>query len=450
VTITDSHGVHTTIEKQGDKWTLTQPLSAPAAEWAAEGLVTSLSQLESEGQPASDPGDFSSGLAQPQFTVDVQRDDGKQFHVAVGNRTPMGDLMYLKVDDGSISLVSSSFADMLKQATLDMRDKRLAPIQPADVQQFRVTYGDYTLSAQRVDGKWQILQPKQWAGDDQRISTLLTHISELEATEFLPDNSDELKFGRFDKPTIQIWVSTDAPATQPATTSPSTQPSGETVTIGGADSLLKQNYFVQTSTGLSGKVSSNVIDYLEPSAESLRDLDLFSIAEADVKGIIITKETFPDPPTTQQVLPGQKYPPQTSEQTIILRPEAMAKPAGPIGPGTTTAPATQLAASQPADQPEWQIPGDPKPIDPSKVHNLLAQFNPFRGLGYEYSAPTNPPGLRYVIQFVTRSGTVTPPKELIIVREQGSSNAHAFYNGMIQSVSTDVLDALDTDFHLVE
>ncbi len=54
-------------------------------------------------------------------------------------------------------------------------------------------------------------EPAEMPGDSEAISSLITTITGTEASEFLkPDSVKILAFARFDHPTAQIWLSTQA------------------------------------------------------------------------------------------------------------------------------------------------------------------------------------------------------------------------------------------------
>lgn len=443
VTIITSDGNRTTIVKSGDNWNLTEPLAAPAVQWSAQGLVSALSELGSLGRPDTDPGP-DSGLSKPQYQVEFTTTDGRSYQVAIGNKTTVGDLQYVQINNGEINLISTTFQDVLKSATNDLRDKHLIPINLQDIQQFRIIKGDQTISMARIGGKWRVLQPVQIPGDEELTGNVLKNLTALQATEFLPSDSSELAYARFDKPNAQVWFSTNAPTTQPASTLPSTSgsiPAGEyTLTVGSPDSLLKDRYYVQTSAGETGKLDGNDMSYFMVTPDEVRDRNIFSLIPANVTQISILKETYPTLPPGQKSAPGALFVPLSSQHTVLQRRPQTPAQLGPKLSGATTQPATQ-----PTDLGSvWQIADDPKPVDDSKVDALLAAFKSLRATTYDSAPPAGSPSVRYVIRFTLASGS---PVDLTIVKTPDSSNPVGFFNGLVFELSSDLLDTLDADLH---
>src|SRR5579862_9489123 len=52
--ISNSAGERTTLQKTVSKWSLTSPVNAPAVEWSVTPLLTTISDLRSQGRPSAD------------------------------------------------------------------------------------------------------------------------------------------------------------------------------------------------------------------------------------------------------------------------------------------------------------------------------------------------------------------------------------------------------------
>ncbi|MGA3066429.1 MAG: DUF4340 domain-containing protein [Tepidisphaeraceae bacterium] len=427
INITDSNGLQTTVRKDGDHWLMTAPVAAPAFYDAAEGLAAALTTLRSSGRPDSDPGS-ASGLDKPQYTVEVGTYDGKSSTLYVGQKTGAGDLLYARVDGGDINLIDGQTAATLKLTEDALRDKHLLRFQRDDIQQFEITRGADRLLLERIGGQWQILEPVKLPADLGQVRGTLDGITQILATEFLKPDSDELPYARFDHPTATVWVTTRPPSTQP-TTEPSELPSDLTLTVGAPDSLAKDHYFARTGDGTLAKIAGSDLDHLiDLQPWQLRDLTLVSVAPEDVREIIITRSSY-------------LVAPAGSTENV---------PTGPISESVTDLRRTPPQALGPATQPaagaaQWHFVSEPKSVvDPDKVQELLADFQPLKAESYFATPPQVSTERKYTLVLKTASGEVhlevrIPPGD----NEQGVGT----YNGLPFRVSRQFQDALTVDFH---
>ncbi len=114
LTIADAAGNRTTIVKDGSAWKMTEPVAAGAQEYTARDLISSLTDLRSQGKPDSDPGS-ASGLEKPRYTISLTGDDGKTSVIKLGEKTGVGDVMYAQVEgSGDIYLVPSTLEKSLR------------------------------------------------------------------------------------------------------------------------------------------------------------------------------------------------------------------------------------------------------------------------------------------------------------------------------------------------
>jgi hypothetical protein len=441
-TITDSDGNHTTLEKSGAAWRMTEPVSAAAVDWQTQDLIRNLCDLRSQGRPASAPSD--AGLDKPKYSIALSTSDGKTVRLDIGNRNFTGDLMFARVDDGEVNLIDSSLAKTLKTAADDLRDKHLLTANSLNVQQVRIITATQRLVLNKAGSKWKIQEPVEMPGDSEAVSSLISTIIGTEASEFVKPDSDDLAFARFDHPTMQVWLSAEAPSSQP-TTAPS---GGQTLTIGAPDSLTKDHYFVRTGDGLVAKIAASSLDNLKKIPLDLRDKDVVTILPEDVNAISLVKETY-SAPTTQSSSVAK---PQTQTVALARRPKESPQPLGPAlppnlkaGARPTAAPPATAPATQPA-QSLWIFAAPhqtAQPVDDSKVDALLEKFNTLRADKYLEKNPNSPPQQRYLVSLETKMQRY----QVEFVRPSNGQSAYGIYDDLKFEIPTALLDALDADFH---
>jgi hypothetical protein len=454
VTITDADGNHTTLEKTGATWRLTEPVSAPAVDWQTQDLIRTLCDLRSQGRPESAPSD--AGLDKPKFIVSLSTDAGKAVRIDIGNKNFTGDLMFARVEDGEINLIDAGLAKTLKTAASDLRDKHLLTASSTEVQQIRIITPNQNLVLGKTGSNWKITEPREMPGDSEAISSLITAITGTEASEFLKPDSEDLAFARFDHPVAQIWLSTQPPSTVP-TTEPTTFPSGgQMLTIGAPDSLTKDHYFAKTSDGLIAKIAASSLDNFKKSPLDLRDKDVVSIPPPEVNAISLVKETWPAAATQNATV--QRAP----EIALVRRPPAPPKPMGPAlpttlksgarpttGPATTgpatTGPATPAVPKTEPAESLWMFPDvsqNKSQVDDSKVDALLEKLDPLRADKYVQKAPDSAKQTRYILTLQTKSQRY----HVEFVRPSNGQSAYGTYDNLTFEIPTTMLDALDSDF----
>jgi hypothetical protein len=397
------------------------------------------------GRPSSDPGS-DAGLSTPRYRITIETNDNKTIALNIGSKTGLGDQMYAQVDGSDINLIDSSIEKSLKTAADDVRDKHLLTIKQPDVKQFRITQDKQTIAGELANGKWKITEPSQMPGDSGQISSFLNTVIGIEATKFLKSDDAEAAFAGLDHPAATVWLSTDAPSTQPSTGSPI---GGVTLTVGAPDSLVKDNYYVQATDGPIAKITSASLTSLKHTPLDLRDRDVVNVPAGDVIQIKRVKETFA-PPTTQTstapsaIAAAAAKPIFTQMYTLVKRPPPPPAPLGPAMP-TTQASATTQPATQPIHQDSpWRFAEKTdSQTDDSKVQALLAKFSPLHADSY-HQVPLDPPLQKWTVELTTPSATY---KIVFQKTTTSATSAVGIYNDLTFDVPTTLLDALDVDFN---
>jgi hypothetical protein len=441
ISITDVDGNRVAVKQDGAVWKMTDPIDATAVDWQTQDLIRTICDLRSEGKPDSAPSD--TGLDKPQYTVDLTTTDDKTTRLVIGNKTGVGDVMYAQVDNGDINLIDSSLAKTLKTAGDDLRDKHLLTTGTTDVKQVEIVTPGQILLMAKFGDKWKVTSPQEMPGDSDQISSLISTITGTEATEFVKNDSDDLPFAGFDHPAMTVWISTDAPSTQPSEAS--SQPSGGiTLTVGAPDSLTKDHYFAKTSDGLIAKIATSSLDGLRKTPLDVRDRDVLNVTAADVQTISLLKETYP-PPTTEPSKSGAATQPSSKKFVALARrPKEGPKPLGP------SLPSTKPAATQPTTEPAQSVwmftepAGSAAQTDDSKVDALLGKLSPLHADKFLDKTPTTAFDTRFLLTLQTKSdGTI----EVEIVKPVNGGTPYGVFNGLTFELPTTVTDALDVDFH---
>src|SRR3954470_22127566 len=129
ITIKSESGDRTTVQKQGGKWQVTQPVAAAADEGELSGLASNLGSLEIQRVVDEQASDFKQYGLDP-ARVDVAfKQGGQERHLLIGQKTPSGTDIYARVPDKPRVFLVSSFLDTtFNRSTFDLRDKTVLKI----------------------------------------------------------------------------------------------------------------------------------------------------------------------------------------------------------------------------------------------------------------------------------------------------------------------------------
>ncbi len=373
------------LSKIGAKWDLIQPVAWPADSFDARSLVESFANLRTHGKVDLKAENLSAtGLNKPRYLVEMTDKDGKTIKLTIGNRTELGNNLYVSTDDGkSGELVSAgTLGDKLDKGTDkladSLRDKQIVRVTSSDVKQIKVTRpGQPPLVLNKVADDWKMVSPQVEDAESTEVSDLLSTITNLRADQFVDQSSPEVSRARFDTPRVTVWLNTAAPTTQPAT-GPSVALAGVTITIGEPTNVEMDKAYVKVSDPAiiaQASLTQSALDKIaKASPLSLRDRRVVNIDPAKVSEVSLRIDR---PATTQ---PTTKPAEQVDFQ-ITRRKEKLIL--GPVFPG---APATREAA--PATEPAVPstLPATSPATRPSAGSGRIRALSPFLALAGEISA----------------------------------------------------------------
>src|SRR5687768_200123 len=174
--------VELTKSADGGEWNLVQPVATRADSMEASGLVSGVLNLKPRGSVELDKANkASTGLDNPRYHIELTGKDGKTHTLAVGNRSPLGNDLYVSVggDDDTARLVpGGSLAEKLSEGTeklaASLRDKDLVRAVQADVNQVEITArGGKKVVLRKEDTEWKMTEPAKVDADEGEVSSLL-------------------------------------------------------------------------------------------------------------------------------------------------------------------------------------------------------------------------------------------------------------------------------------
>lgn len=443
------------LDKKDGTWKLVEPLAWDADSFEARNLIDSVVDLRSQGGLDLNSDNLSStGLDHPRYTIDATESGGKSLHVQVGNRSAIGNDLYVKVgDEKSGQLVTGgTLADKLDKG-LDkladsLRDKQLVKVNSSTARQVDITHKGQKLDLVKEGLDWKITAPRQAPADSSAVSDLLFSITDLRADAFIDPKSPDVSDAGFDRPKATVFISANAPSTQPSTSAPSTtQPAGTTITFGQFASVERDKIYVKVSDPpIIAKVPMTpaTLDRITgASMLTLRDKKVIDIDPAHVTGFTLSiNRAATTQPTTK--------PSEQVEYTINRRKETRTfGPALPETQAATTGPSSKPAVATTQPESKWVIDsGGSGPANDASVDALLSALHPLNATKYVESAPTTQPVAGYTLTVHVGPANGHGPEDhtLKFTSPGSTGDVIGTYENLTFETDRAILEKLDANF----
>jgi hypothetical protein len=415
--VTNSDGTRIALQKSGTGWKLTEPVAAPAKGFEVDDLVRALTGLQTRGQV--DPSKKASGgLDHPNFIVELGTKSSKTVKLAFGDRSPVGDSLYVLLNDGQKpDVVGNSIYTNLDKPASTYREMRIVSTSSNDIKQLAITHKGKTIKLEKSGDNWEITEPAKLRAESSAVTDILSSITSLDAVNFVDNPSGPSKYGLV-HPRLSVWFSTGAPSTQPAPTTTPVQaaqmPGGQVLRFGIDVDVLKKNMFLSLDGKEVAVVAASNLKTFEKTTLDLRNKELVTIDPELVSSfhVSINRPATTQPTTKpaesrefalerRKIAPpvlGPALPPVEKPTTAPAT--GLSKPATQHAKATTApaTPATHPAATRPASK--WFFSsGDHADAEEGQVTALLGTFHPLRV--EKYVEPETSKGATYVLTLHT-------------------------------------------------
>jgi hypothetical protein len=188
------------LEKQGETWTIVEPLKTDADKDAVEGLLNSLDFAKIDRRLGAQEDRRQYGLEAPKASVSIETaSPGEARTLQIGESSPIGGSYYVLLPGtNEIAVVSSSIEDVTKKDLLALRDKSLLSLDPWKVKRLTLERGRETIRMEKPDEGWIVRHPVEAPADGPTLTDILNALESLRATGFVsekPSAADMKKFG---------------------------------------------------------------------------------------------------------------------------------------------------------------------------------------------------------------------------------------------------------------
>ncbi len=473
IVVTPADGKKIALAKDGANWKLTEPVAAPAQAFEVDSLVRAITELETTN---SAPADAATGLDKPRYTIDLATTSGKSDTITVGDKTAVGDSLYVKLNnDSQAKVVSADLLEKISKPASTYRDPRMVDLSSGAVTKVTIKKPTGELVLAKTGENWNVVAPTPMPAEKSDVDDILFALTGVRAAEFVAEDTKDAKLYQLDQPRFTaILSSAPAPTTLPVgvaaaskpTTTPTSQPADVVIKFGRYDDVMKKNVLVTTSqTPIVAKVAATVIDTINKKPLDIRDRKVLDIDANLVSAIEIhsdiaaTTRPTTKPAVKKDVTIKRRHEAAAPATAPSTKPAMVASTAPATKPAATTQATTKAtttmaaATTAPATQPatKWEVASgsETKAADDSKVDSLLSQLHPLRAQKYlEASTATTQPTATYTLRITTQAAAGAAPKtdEIRLVDPGNSQPLVGTYNGLTFEVDRFLMDRLSGDF----
>ncbi len=183
------------LQRQEDTWQIVEPKVLPADDLNVDRLLNTLSRLQAVEFPAETKADLAPyGLEKPSAQLTVELKDGKTLSVALGSEKE-GQVYVITSEHPAVAALLTSTADILRSDFEELRDHRLARLNPNQVGQVtlesqgeQLTLNPLPQEKGSLDLRWD--NPER-PGQPVNLSSLFSSLNAARAKEFVPETDPD-------------------------------------------------------------------------------------------------------------------------------------------------------------------------------------------------------------------------------------------------------------------
>jgi hypothetical protein len=261
------------LVKEGTGWRLTAPHAAPADANEVEGILSTLSSLETD-EFVTDPGSLADyGLDNPRSSLSVVVDGNSEpVKLVLGEKTPDGASVYAKLpSQPRVFILPSYVENSVAKKPFDLRDRDVLHVKRDDVKTLEVTgpQGAYAL-ARDDKGEWVFTAPVKTRAGRWSVDGLLGTLEALRMDTVAAESATDVKAFGLDKPsrTVSLGLASGVRTTLEV----------------GSSTPDKKHHARVAGSPLVAVIPGALVDDLAKGMAELRAKRLLDVSTNDVEG----------------------------------------------------------------------------------------------------------------------------------------------------------------------
>ena len=191
----------TLLQKSNKTWGLSQPLKAAGDIPTTETFLSDIENLEKSRVVDKDSKNLSQyGLEPPSFKIRFQFKNGKEETLLLGDESPIGGSIYLKLESSPAVLLSSTSKTNFNKSVYDFRDKTIFNFSSGSITQIQIKRKDSSIVLNREKEKWKVSGKVEAKAEKDKVLSFLQAIQFARIKEFESENPETLANYGLDNP----------------------------------------------------------------------------------------------------------------------------------------------------------------------------------------------------------------------------------------------------------
>ena len=188
-------------------WNLSQPLKAVGDNPEAEFFLSEIEALERSRVVESDPKNLSQyGLDAPTFKIHIKFKDDKEETLLLGNDSPMGGKIYLKLKSNPTVLLAATSKTTFDKSVYQFRDKTIFNFSSGSITRIQIKRSEHPLDLVREKEEWKSSGKVRAKADKDAVLAFLQAIQFSRVKEFVNEKPDSLEPFGLKKPTTTLTL----------------------------------------------------------------------------------------------------------------------------------------------------------------------------------------------------------------------------------------------------
>jgi hypothetical protein len=263
------------LKKDGNHWNIIAPVKAKPDENAIADLLNTLKSAKHTRIVDEAPTDLSSfGLKEPKLTLTLGLKDKGNTSILVGDESPLGSSIYIKLDNKPSILLSSVSRKDLNKSLFDLRDKTILDFSTGSITKIKVERDETNIQFEKNETGWTVQSGELNSKAEKfEVDNLISSINLGKIQSFEDENPKDLSNFGLDNPLIRITFNEKEDSKSHVLLIGSTKDNSYYAKIGSS-----KNVFTIEAV-LVAKLPINPLDYLSKK--------LFDFVKEDVSGFEI-------------------------------------------------------------------------------------------------------------------------------------------------------------------
>ncbi len=203
-----SNGSKISLKKEGENWNILEPVKAKSDESEVDSLLNTLKTAKHSRVVDEAPKDLSAfGLKDPKLTLTLGLKEGKDTSILVGDTSPIGSSLYIKLNDKPAVLLSSVSRKDLNKSIYDLRDKTILDFSTGTISKINIERENIKIGFEKKENNWTVqsgdLNSK---AEKSEVDNLLSSIDVGKIKSFDSEDPKDLTKFALDNPSIKVTL----------------------------------------------------------------------------------------------------------------------------------------------------------------------------------------------------------------------------------------------------